>query len=107
MALCNLCDHLIKYGNHGIPAITYHFKTKAHLRKVIVRLTTPRIPGASDPDKEDGLYGLSAVYSGQQHEPQRNQRSIVHLLDRVANFEAMLVAFIAEKNLSFSISGKK
>ena len=63
--------------------------------------------GASDPDKEDGLYGLSAVYLGQQHELQHNQRSIVHLLDRVANFEVMLVAFIAEKNLSFSISGKK
>ena len=107
MVLCNLCDHLIKYGNRGLPAITDHIKTKAHLRKATVRLTTPRIPGASDPDKEDGLYGLSAVYSGQQHEPQRNQRSIVHLLDRVANFEAMLVAFIAEKNLSFSISGKK
>ena len=45
--------------------------------------------------------------SGQQHELQWNQGSIVHLLDRVANFEAMLVAFIAEKNLSFSISGKK
>ena len=57
----------------------------------------PRIPGALDPDKEDGLYGLSAVYSGQQHELQRNQRSIVHLLSMVANFEAMLVAFIAEK----------
>ena len=107
MALCNLCDHLIKYGNHGLPAITDHIKTKAHLRKVIVRLTTPRIPGASDPDKEDGLYGLSAVYSGQQHELQHNQRSIVHLLERVANFEVMLVAFIAEKNLLFSISVKK
>ena len=68
---------------------------------------TPRIPEASDTDKEDGLFGLSAVYSGQQHELQCNQRSIVHLLDRVANFKAMLVAFIAEKNLSFSISGKK
>ena len=107
MALCNLCDHLIKYGNRGLPAITDDIRTKAHLRKVVVRLTTPRIPGASDPDKEDGLYGLSLGYSDQQHEPQRNQRSIVHLLDRVANFEAMLVAFIAEKNLSFSISGKK
>ena len=107
MALCNLCDHLIKYGNRGLPAITDHIKTKAHLRKVIVRLTTPRIPEVSDPDKEDGLFGLSSVYSGHQHEPQRNQRSTVHLRDRVANFEAMLVAFIAEKNLSFSISGKK
>ena len=102
-----MCNHLIKYGNRGLPAITDHIKTKAHVRKVIVRLKAPRIPGASDPDKEDGLYGLSAFYSGQQHELQRNQRSIVHLLDRVANFEAMLVAFIAEKNLSFSISGKK
>ena len=74
MALCNLCDHLIKYGNRGIPAITYHFKTKAHLRKVIVRLTTPRIRGASDPDKEDGLYGLSAVYLGQQHESQQSRK---------------------------------
>ena len=107
MALCNLCDHLIKYGNRGLPAITDNIKTIAHLRKVIVRLTTPRIPEASDPDKEDGLYGLSAIYSGDQHEPQRNQRSIVHLLNRVADFEAMLVTFIAEKNLSFSISGKK
>ena len=68
---------------------------------------TPRIPGASDPDKKNWLYGLSAVYSSQQHEPQHNQRSIVHLLERVANFEVMLVAFIAEKNLLFSISGKK
>ena len=102
-----MCNHLIKYGNRGLPAITDHIKTKAHLKKVIVQSVTPRIPGPSDPDKDDGLYGLSAVYSGQQHEPQRNQRSIVHLLDRVANFEAMLVAFIAEKNLSFSISGKK
>ena len=107
MALCNLCDHLIKYGNHGLPAISDYIKTKAHLRKVIVWLMTSQIPGASDPDKEDGLYGLKAVYSGQQHESQHNQRSIVHLLGRVANFEAMLVAFIAEKSLSFSISGKK
>ena len=107
MALCNLCDHLIKYRNRGLPAISDHIKTKAHLRKVIVQLMTPRIPGASDPDKENGLYGLSAVYSGQQHEPQHNQRSIVHLLERVANFEVMLVAFIAEKNLLFSISVKK
>ena len=106
MALCNLCDHLIKYGNRGLHS-TDHIKTKAHLRKVIVRLRTPRIPGASDPDKEDGLYGVSAVCSGQQHESQHNQRSIVDLLDRVANFEVMLVAFTAEKSLSFSISGKK
>ena len=83
MALCNLCDHLIKYGNRGLSAITDHIKTKAHLRKVIVWLTAPQIPGASDPDKEDGLYGLSAVYSGQQHELQHNQRSIVHLLNRL------------------------
>ena len=107
MALCNLCDHLIKYGNRGLPAITNDVKTKAHLRKAVVRLTTPRIPGASDLDKEDELYGLSTFYSGQEHEPQRNQRSIVPLLDRVANFEVMLVVFIAEKNLSFSISGEK
>ena len=99
MPLCNLCDHLIKYGNCRLPAITDHIKTEAHLRKDIVRLMTPQIPGVSDPDEEDGLYGLSAVYSGQQHEPQRYQRSIVHLLDRVANFEAMLVVFIAEKNI--------
>ena len=97
MALCNLCDYLIKYRNHGLSTITDYIKTKTNLRKVIVRLMIPRIPGALDPDKEDGLYGLSAVYSGQQHEPQRNQRSIVHLLSMVANFEAMLVAFIAEK----------
>ena len=107
MTLCNLCDHLIKYVNHGLPVITDNIKTTAHLRKVIVRSMTPRISGASDPDKDNGLYGLSAVYSGQQREPQHNQRSIVHLLDRVDNFEAMLIAFVAQKNLSFSIFGKK
>ena len=113
MVLCNLCDHLIRYGNRGLPAITDHIKTKTRkrslfdLKKVIVRLTTPQIIGSSDPDKAEGLYGLSAVYLGQQHERQRNQSSIVHLRDRVANFEAMLVAFIAEENLSFTISGKK
>ena len=101
--LCAICVTILS-SMEIVDSLPSH---KAHLRKVIVQLTTPRISGASDPDKEDGLYGLSAVYSGQQHEPQRNQRSIVHLLDRVANFEVMLVASIAEKHLSFSISGMK
>ena len=54
----------------------------------------------------DAMYGVAPVY----HKPNLHPlefRSAVHIQDRVPNFEAMIVGFLAENSLSFSQVGKE
>ena len=59
------------------------------------------------PEAANSMYGVPAVYSSSGYIPPATTTPVipqVHILDRVANMEAMIVAFIAEHNLSFSLS---
>lgn len=104
-ACCIVCGNsrLINYGTSGVKAITDHMKSKDHIRKVIESLGNNRLPGATDP-VPDAMYGVCPVYSGAAPPRAVPPKPSVHILDRVANFEAMLVAFIAEHSLPFSIA---
>ena len=105
-ATCTVCSVLLTYGNKGIKSITNHLSTAKHVKNVVAKLMTTLLPGASNPDA-DGTYGIAPVYSDGDSVPKPSQvPTAVHILDRVANMEAMLISFLAERNLSFTDASK-
>ena len=102
----------IKYGKIGCSAVTDHFKSGKHIKKVLAKMVRLHLPGASDPSSDfssdfGAMYGIPYVFQGLQNQPQPQQtkKSVAHVLYRIANFEAsMILVFIAKKNLSFSTS---
>ena len=104
-----VCNHsTITYGGRGINAIKDHMETKGHLSKVLDLYDAHLLPGQSDPMNAN--YGLSPVFVLSTQtvptSPADDIRPMVRINDRVGNMEAMLVALIAERNLSFSMTGK-
>ena len=96
-----------------MPCIKDHMETKGHLSKVLDLHNVHLLPSQSDP--MNAKYGLSPVFGLSTQtvstrladDTQTNDiRPMVHINDSVVNMEAMLVAFITERNLSFSISCK-
>ena len=107
VAICPLCSNeKISYGNRGLPAITDHVKTQKHYSRVIERIENYKIPCASEPI-DDEMYGAPpAFFHGDTNYKSRAPvLPSVHLIDRISNMEAMLVAFLAEKSLPFSMAG--
>ena len=65
--------------------------------------------GVKDPSNE--MYGAPTAYYGDTSSASASSPAVppkpsVHVLERVANMEVMVVRFIAENSLSFSLSGK-
>lgn len=83
---------------------TDHFKTSKHITAVIAKNMSTRLPGANTSDEHGGTYGVAPVYSQSCTTP-IIEKQAVHILDRVSNLEAMLLAFIAEYNLPFTVAG--
>lgn len=52
------------------------------------------------------MYGVPPAYSDTTPTSSIPPKPSVHISDRVANSEAMIVSFIAENSLSFSMSEK-
>ena len=108
-AVCVLCKggH-ISYADGGVQSITNHLKRPKHLKNGGDLYNNQMIPGASVPVNE--MYGAPSLFYGDvavQPSASTNSapsRPAVHVLDRTANFEAMIVGFIAEHSLSLSIS---
>ena len=83
-------------------------KTQKHVKAVVAKLLSSRLPGASNPsDEHDGMYGIAPVYSEGDAAPKPvKEKTAVHILDRRANLEAMLLAFLVELNMPFTAAGE-
>ena len=103
-AICSLCGNkIINYSNRGLIALTDHIKSKSHVDKYILHKTNFNIPGA--PSNLESSYGLHPMYSQYvQTEKAPTASSNVAICDRKAHMEAMVLAFVAEKSLSFSMA---
>lgn len=52
-------------------------------------------------------YGVAAVYHETDLNPPRERTPAVHIKDRTANMEDMMLAFTVEKSMAFSTVGMK
>ena len=107
--VCVLCKgRHISYADGCVQSITNHLKTQKHFKNLGDLYNTLTIPGASVPVNE--MYGAPSLFYGDvDDQPSAStnsapSRPAVHVLHRTANFEAMIVGFIAEHSLSLSIS---
>ena len=101
-AMCTICtksdDDAIKYGNKGLSAL----KGKNHIKKVIQSINNYKLPGAAQ--EINISYGAPPIYHNTPVTKATPPQATVHLADRLANMEAMMTAFIAEKSLSFTLA---
>lgn len=104
-AVCTVCsaDGYITYGGSGRTMLLDHLKTKKHVRRVVTALENMCLPGTTT-DTSSSSYGAPAAYHDAPPSSREIPKPVVHELDRVANMEAMLVGFMAEHSLSFSMS---
>ena len=83
-------------------------ETKGHLSKVFDLIDAHLLPSQSDP--MNASYGLSPVFGLSTETVSTrladNISTMLHINDPVGNMKAILVALIAERNLSFSMTGK-
>ena len=108
MAICVACDgDLITYFECGLGTIKAHLETLKHFRCVTALAKNLLLPGTTI-DVRKIMYGAPPTYYNDKGALSTTASSpfkpSVHVLDRVANMETMLVAFIAEHSLSFSLS---
>ena len=100
---------VITCGGCGFPSLSDHMKTENHVRNVVIKLENCHLPGTSNPVHEHGgVYGASQVHLDQATGSSSSKtppQSAVHILDHKANMEVMLVSFLVEKNLSFTLAG--
>ena len=104
-ARCVLCNCEMVYGNKGITRITDHLKTQGHVAKVLDEKENSLQPGVSDPSQAAHAYGAPPAYYEIARPSAAKPRSSVHILDRKANMEALLVSCLAEKSLPFTLAG--
>ena len=92
-AVCVLCGgYVINYGSWDCNALMDHLKTVSHVRKVVEQMENFALLGASG----TRIYKLAS--------PSVPTATTVHASDRLANMEAMVLAFAAEKDFSFSVT---
>ena len=80
---------MINYGSRGCNALKDHLKTVSHVRKIVEQMENFALLGASG----TMIYNLAS--------PSVPTATTVHPSDRLANMEAMVLAFAAENYLSF------
>ena len=88
-----------------------HVQRLKHLKNFSALLRIQQIiPGASMSEAANVMYGAPPVYcevsTSPSNTPDVPPTPTVHILDRVANMEAMVVAFLAEHSPSFTLSDK-
>ena len=106
-AICLVCNKKsVKYGTNGVSALIKHVTCKSHVEKEVLKVNNFKFPGSgSAQDIVTESYGAPPVFHGVPVVPIANApQPTVHILDRVANQEAMVTAFVAEKSLSFPMA---
>ena len=110
-ASCILCSVDTEYMQGALGTIKQHVQQLKHLKNLSALLGKQQIiPGASMPEAANVMYGAPPVYceasTSPSNTPDVPPTPTVHILDRVANMEAMFVVFLAEHSLSFTLSDK-
>ena len=107
-AICGACDgSLIAYSEGGLGTIKAHLETLKPFTNVTALAKNELQPGTAINIRETmycappTYYNDKVVLSTTAGSPFKPS---VHVLDKVANIEAMLVTFIAEHSLSFFLS---
>ena len=104
VAYCCRCRSDIRYGSRGLVAIQDHIVTTLHQSKASVD-NNFLLPGVG-PAHSETPYGLNpARCNVQQIVPLPPvSRPLVSMVDRIANQEAILLGFLAEHSLPFSMA---
>ena len=108
---CILCSVDIKYTQGGLGTIKQYVQWLKHLKNFSALLGKQQnIPGPSMPEAANDIYGAPPVYceasTSPSNTPDVPPTTTLHILHRVTNMEAMVIAFLAEHSLSFTISDK-
>ena len=111
IASCILCSVDIEYMQGDLGTIKQHVQWLKHLKNLSALLGKQQIiPRASMPEAANAMHGAPPVYceasTSLSNTPDVPPTPTVYILDRVANMEAMVVAFIAEHSLLFTLSDK-
>ena len=104
-----LCSVDFKYTQGGLGTIK-HIQQLKHLIYLSPLLGKQQIPGASMLEAANVMYVAPPVYceasTSPSNTPDVPPTPTVHILDRVANMETMVVVFLAEHSLLFTLSDK-
>ena len=108
LARCISCNCDIAYSERGVRTLLNHLQTYSHFVTVNSPKKNQSLPGALLP--RSLTYGLPPAYadidtSSSSTNVVTPQPTSVHILDILVQTEAILVSFIAEHSLSFSITG--
>ena len=95
----------------ALGTIKQHVQQLKHLKNLNALLGKQQIiPGSSMAEAANVMYGAPPVHfeasTSPSNTPDVPPTPTVHILDRVANMEAMVVVFLAEHSLSFTLSDK-
>ncbi|GBM81714.1 hypothetical protein AVEN_92835-1 [Araneus ventricosus] len=104
VAYCLVCSKELIYGSRGFSALAKHMESRKHADAVEARQKNVPLPGAGGYNS-DISYGLHPMFKGCLTASENSfSQQLVPLADRIANSEAMLLGFLAEKSLSFSLA---
>ena len=106
-AICIICSKsdCIRYAAKGLGVLKQHVKGKGNVQKEVGNMQCFKLPGAASESSSSNSYGAPPIYHGTPVvESNPPPQPMVHLSDGVANMEAMVTAFIAEKAMSFSMA---
>lgn len=106
-AICSLCiNSSINYGIAGAKQLTNHLRTQKHIKMLGPYYDAQMLRGVSGMSLEN--YGAPTAFYGDTPPPlsitTTNSAATPKPTDRVANMEAMVVAFLAEYSLSFTVA---
>ena len=104
VAYCCRCRSDIRYGSRGLVAIQDHIVTTLHQSKASVD-NNFLLPGVGPAHSETPYWLNPARCNVQQIVPlPPMSRPLVSMVDRIANQEAILLGFLAEHSLPFSMA---
>ena len=104
-ATCLVCNKELDYGTNGVSALIKHVKCKKHVEKEVLKINNFKLPGSGPAQNITESYGAPPVFHGvPEASTSEAPQPTVHILDRVANMEAMVTAFVAEKSFSFPMA---
>ena len=97
---------MLKYRDCAVTSITDHVEQKSHVLKLLDAQNNSLSPGVSNPVKTNHMYGaLSLFHNISESKPSTTIRPCMHVKDQKAKMEAVLLALLAEKSLSFTMTG--
>ncbi|XP_011677577.2 uncharacterized protein LOC105444695 [Strongylocentrotus purpuratus] len=103
---CMWCDCEIQYGKGGWRVLRQHMQKKKHRENAELRKTNYRISAEAAPSTstDTSTYGMHPFFKPKAQPSAAPIQAKVPLVDRKANQEAMLLAFMAEKSLPFTMA---